>query len=224
VDPHPVFHPTPPKRICSTLRPGRRARASPRTRSCQLPGVRADVRGPWCRRRPRRVDLANVRFRAAANGHGAGVGASAGRAMVIDPLSSIPGSRRPPDVPSFRDCVIVFAADLADARLHVRGGRSARNLESAEHLALHPISDRAIASSRSSPVPRWRATTSSSRSLGSSASWCGPARAAGSSFSPDIAETTTTTSFPCSFGPHTLLATFRIFSMVRPRYRRTSGQ
>jgi len=79
-------------------------------------------------------------------------------------------------------------------------------------LALNPISVRAIASSPIVTCSPVAATTSSSRSLGSSESWCAsPSRRF---VSPDIAETTTTTSFPCSFVRATLFATFLIFSMV----------
>ncbi len=71
-------------------------------------------------------------------------------------------------------------------------------------FALHPISVRAIASSPIVTCSPVAATTSSSRSLGISEIWC--ASPSSRFVSPDIAETTTTTSFPCSFVRATLFA------------------
>jgi hypothetical protein len=79
-------------------------------------------------------------------------------------------------------------------------------------FALYPISVRAMASSPMVTCSPVEATTSSSRSLGSSEIWC--ASPSSRFVSPDMAETTTTTSFPWSFVRATRFAQFLIFSIV----------
>jgi len=137
VDRTPYFIPNSTERICSTLAP-REASSSISSNEIlvELPGVRADVRVRGVDAVHVRVDLANVRFQGRRNGH-ALVSEPPRPSVVIDPLSSIPleaGDHR--DVSLLQGLRDRLAADLADARLHVRGVGQHGNLESAERSRL----------------------------------------------------------------------------------------
>jgi len=141
--------------------------------------------------------FADVRLERRRHGHGAGVGAAApergDRTALVDPWKPATTAT----YPSFSALGDRLARIWRIRAFTYAASVSTGIWKPQNDFALHPISVSAIASSPIVTCSPVAATTSSSRSFGISESWF--ASPSSRFVSPDIAETTTTTSFPSAF-------------------------